>query len=77
MRLGVVTGAVWSSKKCPDLAGLSFLRVESGAEELVAADMVGAGQGDRVLLAFGGAARLERIAPIDAAIIAIVDEAEE
>ncbi len=77
MRLGRVTGAVWSSKKCPDLSGISFLRVASGHEEIVAADLVGAGQGDRVLLAFGGAARLERIAPIDAAIIAIVDEAEE
>lgn len=77
MKLGCVTGAVWSSKKCADLSGISFLRVASGTEELVAADFVGAGEGDRVLLAFGGAARLERSVPIDAAIIAIVDEAEE
>ena len=77
MRLGRVTGAVWSSKKCSDLTGFSFLRVVSGEEALVAADFVGAGEGDCVLLAFGGAARLERNAPLDAAIIAIVDEAEE
>ena len=77
MRLGCVTGAVWSSKKCSTLSGISFLRVDSGGMEVVAADLVGAGKGDRVLLAFGSAARLERSAPIDAAIIAIVDEAEE
>lgn len=76
MRLGRVTGAVWATKKCPALAGQSFLRVCCDGTQIVAADLVGAGEGDSVILAFGGAARLERLSPVDAAIIAILDESE-
>ncbi len=76
MKIARVTGAVWATKKSSALSGISFLRVESGAEIFVAADLVGAGEGDRVLVTFGGAARLERSAPVDAAIIAILDETE-
>ena len=76
MKLGSVVGAVWATKKCPALAGQIFMRVDCGDEQLVAADLVGAGEGDRVILAFGGAARLERCVPVDAAIIAILDESE-
>lgn len=76
MRLGYVIGAVWATKKCPALAGQIFMRVDCEGTQVVAADFVGAGEGDRVILAFGGAARLERAAPIDAAIIAILDESE-
>ena len=53
------------------------MRVQCGTEQIVAADLVGAGAGDRVILAFGGAARHELSAPIDAAIIAILDESED
>lgn len=77
MRLGTVIGSVWSTKKCPSLAGLRFLRVRSREETLVAVDLVGAGEGECVLLAFGAAARLEHNAPVDAAVIAILDETEE
>ncbi len=76
MKLGVVTGAVWATKKCPALAGQIFMRVSCDGTQVVAADLVGAGEGDRVILSFGGAARLEINAPIDAAIIAILDESE-
>lgn len=76
MRLGYVTGAVWATKKCPALAGQIFMRVCCDGTEVVAADFVGAGEGDLVILSFGGAARLELSAPIDAAIIAILDEGE-
>lgn len=76
MKLGTVTGPLWATKKSPALAGLIFLRVACAEGEVVAADLVGAGRGDRVVLAFGGAARLELNAPIDAAIIAILDETE-
>lgn len=76
MKLGSVVGAVWATKKCPALAGQIFMRVDCEGEQIVAADFVGAGEGDRVILAFGGAARLERCAPVDAAIIAILDESE-
>lgn len=76
MTLGTVLGAVWATKKCPDLSGQSFLRVQCEDHLIVAADLVGAGQGDRVILAFGGAARLVRNVPVDAAIIAILDDSE-
>ena len=55
MKIGKVTGSVWSSRKAPSLQGQTFLVVRCGLEELVAADQVGAGQGDRVLLVTGTA----------------------
>ena len=54
--------------------GQTFLVVETGCESLVAADQVGAGPGDRVLLATGSvASRYCMDAPIDAAVVAILD----
>ena len=50
----------------------------AGDEELVAADQVGAGPGDRVLLATGTvASRYCMDAPVDAAVVAIVDEGKK
>ncbi len=78
MRIGVVTGSVWATKKSPALTGQSLLRVRVGAQELVAADLVGAGERDRVIVAFGSAARqLTGGLPLDAAILAILDGTEE
>lgn len=78
MRLGTVTGSVWATKKCPTLTGQILLRVRSEGTELIAADLVGAGAGERVILSFGSAARLgQETVPVDAAIIGILDEAEE
>ncbi len=75
MKLGVVTGAVWATRKAQCLQGQTFLVVDTGAEALVAADQVGAGQGDRVLLVTGTAAsRFMMEAPVDAVIVAIVDQ---
>ena len=46
--------------------------------QLVAVDLVGAGVGDKVLLSFGSAARMENPhAPADAAIVGILDQLEE
>ena len=74
MRAGLVLGAVWATKKSP---GQSLLRVRCGETEYLAADLVGAGPGDRVILAFGAAARAGRPdVPVDAAIVAILDETE-
>lgn len=71
----MVTGPVWATKKCAALTGQILLSVVSDGQEFIAADLVGAGQGDRVILAFGGAARLGQAAlPVDTAIIAILDE---
>lgn len=77
MRLGSVTGAVWATKKSPALKGQILLQVQTEGQTLVAVDLVGAGVGDAVILSFGSAARLDTPdAPVDAAIIAILDETE-
>lgn len=64
MLVGTVIGTVWSTMKDPTLAGLRFLVVQpftadggQGAETVVAADPIGAGIGERVLVVFGRAAR--------------------
>ena len=78
MKIGTVTGAVWSSRKASCLMGQTFLVVQTPAGEVVAADQVGAGTGDRVLLVTGTvASRFCMEAPIDAAVVAIVDQKQE
>ena len=77
MKIGTVTGSVWATRKAGCLMGQTFLVVSTGEEELVAADQVGAGKGDRVLLVTGTAAsRFCMEAPIDAAVVAIIDQEE-
>ena len=74
MRIGTVTGCVWATKKCPALTGQILLRVRTEGKEIIAADLVGAGTGDPVILSTGSAARIENAAvPIDAAIVGILD----
>lgn len=74
MKIGKVVGSVWATRKVECLGGQTFLVVDTGREDLVAADRVGAGVGDRVLLATGTvAARFCMDAPIDAAVVAILD----
>ena len=75
MRVGKVIGSIWATRKAACLQGQPFLVVKSEDEVIVAADQVGAGEGDRVLLATGTvASRYCMDAPVDAAIVAIVDE---
>lgn len=75
MKVGHVVGAIWATRKAPCLQGQTFLVVQTDGETLVAADQVGAGTGDRVLLATGTvASRYCMDAPVDAAVVAIVDE---
>ncbi|MCD8332408.1 MAG: EutN/CcmL family microcompartment protein [Oscillospiraceae bacterium] len=77
MLLGTVESNLWATKKAAALQGRAFLRVrlEGGRGELVCADCVGAGRGERVLIATGAAARAAagEDLPIDAAIVGIVD----
>ena len=74
MKVGTVVGSVWATRKAECLQGATFLVVDTGREDLVAADQVGAGIGDRVLLATGTvASRYCMDAPIDAAVVAILD----
>ncbi len=75
MKIGTVTGSVWATRKAMCLSGHTFLVVKTGTEELVAADQVGAGPGDKVLLVTGNAAsRYCMDAPVDAVVVAIVDK---
>jgi len=74
MKIGTVTGSVWSTRKAACLMGQTFLVVDTREGEVVAADQVGAGKGDRVLLVTGTvASRFCMDSPIDAAVVAIVD----
>ena len=78
MKIGTVTGSIWATRKAACLGGQTFLVVSTGPEELVAADQVGAGKGDRVLLVTGTcAARYCMEAPVDAVVVAIVDGKKE
>ena len=83
MRISVMDRCNLRCSYCMPLEGLKFLLLEatdsSGASkgtQLVAADAVGAGQGDLVLYASGSSARLTQVTenrPVDAVVMAIVD----
>ena len=74
MKIGVVTDSVWATRKATCLQGQTFLMVDTLKGVVVAADHVGAGTGDKVILVTGStAAKFSMDAPVDAAIVAIVD----
>lgn len=83
MLLGRVAGTMVATRKEPSMEGLKLLvvrqlDVESGdtASFVVAADAVGAGVGEVVLVATGSSARqteATRDRPCDAVVMAIVD----
>lgn len=81
-----VIGHVWATKKEPTLAGLKLMVVREltaegkpTAHDFVAADVVGAGIGERVLTVSGSTARIatggNEIAT-DATIVGIIDSVE-
>ena len=75
MVVATVTGNFWATKKCETLRGLIFLEVSFDGHRVVAADLVGAGIGDRVLVTMGSGARAGNDdLPCDAAVVAILDE---
>ena len=78
MMLGIVVGNVWSTKKSEPLTGQPLLLVSPQSRSgppIVAVDCVGAGEGETVLVASGGAARVAagQEIPVDAAVVGIVD----
>ena len=78
MKIGKVVGSVWATRKAECLQGQRFLVVETDGDPILAADQVGAGTGDRVLLATGTvASRFCMDAPVDAAVVAILDGEKE
>ena len=83
MILAQVVGSVVSTCKNEKLAGYKFMIVQPIENDklkdsfFVAVDGVGAGIGEKVLIATGSAARLgiqNQEAPVDATIVGIVDE---
>ena len=86
MLIGKVVGTVIATRKEEELEGIKFLLVRGVDLEgqptsslIVAADAVGAGVGEVVLYASGSSARQTRITkdrPVDATIMAIVDQVE-
>lgn len=84
MLFGKVVGTVVATQKDPKLEGLKLQLVagidsrgKPGKNYVVAADAVGAGQGEIILFATGSSARQTDITnnkPVDAVIMAIVDQ---
>lgn len=84
MIIGKVVGSVISTRKSEKLVGNKFMIVEpldhmkASTNQFVAIDNIGAGIGETVLVAQGSAARIGcgcENAPVDAAIVGIVDQA--
>ena len=83
MELGKVVGQVVCTVRDPGLPNLKFLLIDLVAPDgalvcagQVAADVLGAGEGELVLLVRGSSARvaLEAKAPIDLCVVGIVDQ---
>ncbi|HEY9577929.1 MAG TPA: EutN/CcmL family microcompartment protein [Pseudobacillus sp.] len=86
MQMGTVIGNVWATRKEEGLTGLKLLFVQPVHPDgvpvhtpIIAADRIGAGIGDQVIITEGGSARFimpDTPLPIDAVIIGIVDSTE-
>jgi len=86
MYIGKVIGKVVSTIKDPHLTGISLVLVERlparaglESEVLVAADTIGCGEGNTVLLTKGSAARTManlQNTSVDLAVIGIIDNAD-
>lgn len=88
MFLGRVIGEVWATRKNADLVGKRLLVIEALDEKqdlaapkvtpVVAADPIGAGIGEQVIVAFGKAARVacggDGDFAFEAAVVGIVDD---
>ena len=80
-----VIGHVWATKKEDSLSGMKLMVVqevettEKNGSTFVAADVVGAGIGERVLVVSGSTARRafgKDNLPVDCAIVGIIDTLE-
>ena len=85
MKIGYVMGNIWCTRKDESLTGLKLMQVRlledanANPEKgriVVAADTIGAGIGEKVLLVSGSSARKsDRLqeAPVDMVIVGIID----
>ncbi len=86
MFIGRVVGSLWSTRKTENTTGLKFLIIQPynlnkkpNTDTVIAADILGAGEGEMVMVAYGRAARLavgNENASIEAAVTGIIDEYE-
>jgi microcompartment protein CcmK/EutM len=86
MQLGKITGTLVATQKDVGLEGMKLhvvqlldLQAKLTNSYLVAVDAIGAGMGEVVLTVGGSSARMATLAldkPVDAAIIAVVDNVE-
>ena len=85
MKVGTVTGKIWTTRRLEELPGGALLEIEvvennGSIESLLAYDPLGAGQGERVLVTQGSVAKgwfKSGNAVVDALVIGIVDEETE
>jgi len=86
MLVGNVIGNVWATRKNEELNGCKLMIVEPYSYDghgkqypIVAADQIGAGIGETVLVVTGSSARVsigDGTKPIDHVIVGIVDQVE-
>ena len=87
MQVGIVIGTIWATRKEERLSGLKLLIIkpvnilneQEQATPYVAADIIGAGVGETVLVVAGSSARGaagDTAIPVDAAVVGIVDDKE-
>ena len=87
MKVAKVIGTIWATRKEDRLSGLKLLLVQplDGLTDLpykvpiVAADIIGAGVGEKVLIVGGSSARSaagDMSVPVDATVVGIVDDLE-
>ncbi|HOP05843.1 MAG TPA: EutN/CcmL family microcompartment protein [candidate division Zixibacteria bacterium] len=86
MFIGRVVGSLWATRKTANTQGMKFLIVQPynlnktpNTDTVVAADILGAGEGEMVMVAYGRAARVavgNENMSIEAAVIGIIDEYE-
>ena len=81
MLIGKVSDSIWATRKDEKLKGLKLMVVEiegSNEGKIVAADYIGAGEGDKVIVVMGSSARhiFDAETPVDATIVGIIDSLE-
>lgn len=87
MRVAKVIGNIWATRKEERLSGLKLLVVKplnvldenDDLLPMVAADIIGAGVGETVLVVSGSSARSaagDMSIPVDASVVGIVDDLE-
>ena len=84
MFIGKVVGSLWATRKVENTSGVKFLIIQPynlnkapNTDTIVAADRLGAGEGELVMVAYGRAARIaveNEDMSIEAAVIGIIDE---